>query len=436
MGEHTLDRRTFVKATGATGLAVLGAGLLGETRGRASSGKVEITMWEHQSPPEEAALLVDLKTFEQKYPNIVIKRVRQDFGTTFEKVTSAVAAGTGPDISPVYSGLLSQFASQGAVIPLDQFGAGSLQSQYFAPAWSYCTYQGHVYGLPYANDPRYLIYNQRLFEQAGLNPAKPPTTWDQVIQYAQRLTKRDSRGNLRVAGLAIPTDGTEEQIGFFLTTMYQFGGSNLLNENRTKATFNNEYGIKALQLMVDLQHKYNITPPPPASQANNESGFDAGKIAMYIYGKWGVQSAHQYAPGIPLGVAPWPYPSGGRPGNYVTVGAYMIYKHCQNPEQAYTFIKWMTGTQAENARMLNYNVSPRRDATSDPQIRALEGKIPTIKTEQFVPQGVTLPYTPKMAQILKALGPDLQAAVTKSKTVAQALKDAEANVNNILNSQL
>jgi ABC-type glycerol-3-phosphate transport system substrate-binding protein len=145
---------------------------------------------------------------------------------------------------------------------------------------------------------------------------------------------------------------------------------------------------------------------------------------------------NQYAPGIPLGIAQWPYPRGGRPGNYVTVGAHVIYKHCQHPDQAYTFIKWMTGTQAENARMLNYNVSPRRDALSDPQIRALESKILTIGTVRFVPQGVTLPYTTKMAQVLTALGPELQAAVLKTKTVARALKDAESKVNAILASQL
>jgi ABC-type glycerol-3-phosphate transport system substrate-binding protein len=275
-----------------------------------------------------------------------------------------------------------------------------------------------------------------LFEQAHLDPAKPPTHWDEVIDQAQRLTRRDSHGSLRVAGLAIPTDGSEDQIGFFLTTMHQFGGPALLSGDRTKATFNNEFGVKALQLMVDLQHKYGIAPPPPATQASNESGFDAGRIAMIIDGKWGVQSAHQYAPGIPLGIAQWPYPRGGRPGNYVTVGAYMIYKHCQHPDQAYTFIKWMTGTQAENARMRNYNVSPRRDALSDPQIRALESKILTIGTERFVPQGVTLPYTTKMAQILTTLGPELQAAVLKTKTVARALKDAESKVNAILASQL
>jgi ABC-type glycerol-3-phosphate transport system substrate-binding protein len=148
MSAHTLDRREFMKVVGAAGLATLGIGLLGPTRGGASSRRVTITMWEHQSVPEEAALLVDLAAFERKYPNIVIKRVRQDLGTTFEKVTSAVAAGTGPDVTPVYSGLLSQFASQGAVIPLDQFGARALQAQYFPAAWQYCVYQGHIYDLP------------------------------------------------------------------------------------------------------------------------------------------------------------------------------------------------------------------------------------------------------------------------------------------------
>jgi hypothetical protein len=49
---------------------------------------------------------------------------------------------------------------------------------------------------------------------------------------------------------------------------------------------------------------------------------------------------------------------------------------------------------------------------------------------------VTLPYTTKMAQVLTTLGPELQAAVLKTKTVTRALKDAESKVNAILSSQL
>ncbi len=51
------------------------------------------------------------------------------------------------------------------------------------------TYHGRIYAVPFAADISALYYNKKLFQQAGLDPAKPPTNLDQVLADARAITK-------------------------------------------------------------------------------------------------------------------------------------------------------------------------------------------------------------------------------------------------------
>ena len=69
--------------------------------------------------------------------------------------------------------------------------------------WS--QYQGKQYGLPFGQDTWALYYNTDAFKEAGLDPTKPPTTPDELWDYAAKLTKVNPDGSLARAGF-IPDD--------------------------------------------------------------------------------------------------------------------------------------------------------------------------------------------------------------------------------------
>ena len=53
-----------------------------------------------------------------------------------------------------------------------------------------------IYGMPFSADASVLIWNKNLFEKAGLDPEKAPTSWDEIRKDAEAvaaLGRRDLR---------------------------------------------------------------------------------------------------------------------------------------------------------------------------------------------------------------------------------------------------
>jgi ABC-type glycerol-3-phosphate transport system substrate-binding protein len=109
--------------------------------------------------------------------------------------------------------------------------------------------EGRIYGVPVGGYALGLIYNRKLFQEAGLDPNKPPTTWDQVREYAKKLTD-PSKGRAGFAELSKGNQG-----GWHFTAWkYSFGGD-LVQQNNGKwtATFNDDNGVKVLQTLKDMR---------------------------------------------------------------------------------------------------------------------------------------------------------------------------------------
>lgn len=109
--------------------------------------------------------------------------------------------------------------------------------------------EGKIYGVPVGGYALGLIYNRKLFQEAGLDPNKPPTTWEEVRDYAKKLTD-PSKGRAGFAELSKGNQG-----GWHFTAWkYSFGGD-LVQQTGDKwtATFNDENGVKALQTLKDMR---------------------------------------------------------------------------------------------------------------------------------------------------------------------------------------
>ena len=108
-------------------------------------------------------------------------------------------------------------------LPTDAFPPEMLEKEFF-PIVSAMKRDGKYYGVPTAVRSLALFYNKKLFEQAGLDPAKPPTTWEQFRADADRLTNVDPSGKITQMGI-LPTFGGSDFVGTWLPVyMAAFGG--------------------------------------------------------------------------------------------------------------------------------------------------------------------------------------------------------------------
>ncbi|GAA5206064.1 ABC transporter substrate-binding protein [Microbacterium kyungheense] len=140
---------------------------------------------------------------------------------------------------------------------------------------------GHIYGFPRQAYANALSYNRELFEAAGLDPDSPPTTWDEVREYAKKIS--DATGKAGYSQMAINNTG-----GWQLTTATAARGGRTQTDNEdgsATSTIDNDATKAALQFLHDLKWEdgsFGSKIDLDWGTINQE--FAAGNIGMYTTG--------------------------------------------------------------------------------------------------------------------------------------------------------
>jgi ABC-type glycerol-3-phosphate transport system substrate-binding protein len=135
---------------------------------------------------------------------------------------------------------------------------------------------GNVFAVPTAAYSVGLVYNRDLFTKAGLDPDKPPATWDEVRADAKLIAQKTGQ-----AGYAQMT--TNNTGGWMFTTQtYAFGGT-IENADGSQATFDDAPSRAALQALHDMKWVDKSMGQAVLYDIDGISkAFAAGKIGMYM----------------------------------------------------------------------------------------------------------------------------------------------------------
>ncbi len=245
-------RVTAAAAVSAT--LVLGAGGCGDDKPAASAdGVVTITVNDEPAktdPVNRAIFLADVTAFEQANPKIkVVPHEGQMDPQTF---AAKLAGGQLENAFYVYftdpAGLIAKHQAADITDALTSFPAATQVKPELRKVFQDA--QGHTYGVPEGNYSMGLVYNRKLFQQAGLNPDQPPATWDEVRADA---TKISALGK----GIAGYGDYSKSNTGgwHFTAEMYSRGGDVAAQQSdgSWKADFDNATGRAVLQQLHDMR---------------------------------------------------------------------------------------------------------------------------------------------------------------------------------------
>ena len=116
---------------------------------------------------------------------------------------------------------------------------------------------GKTWGVPFQRSTMVLYWNKELFKEAGLDPDKAPENWEEQLEFAKKLTKRDASGNVTQWGIQIPSSGFPYWLFQGLTTQ---AARALMNQEGTQTYYNEPGSIEALQYWVDLSAKHKVQP--------------------------------------------------------------------------------------------------------------------------------------------------------------------------------
>ncbi|MFN8464748.1 MAG: ABC transporter substrate-binding protein [Caldilineaceae bacterium] len=146
---------------------------------------------------------------------------------------------------------------------------------------AYYTIDGKQYSMPFNTSTPLLYYNKDMFKAAGLDPEKPPRTFDEVAQYAEKLTQRDDSGNVTVTGGAFAVYGWfVEQLLAVSGALYADNG-NGRDAAATEAIFNSPEGVRILQWWKDMYDSGSFGNYGRTT-VDTRNAFLAGQTAMFI----------------------------------------------------------------------------------------------------------------------------------------------------------
>lgn len=257
--------------------------------------------------------------FEAANPDITIEWVTAPYGEIVNQVVNMAGGGNKVDVIFGEIDWVPGLVDAGLAAPVRDILPQAFVDDFYPDVLKSFEVEGKPYGIPLYVSPYVLYYNKNLFTQAGLDPNKPPKTYDEMLSYAQKLSQlKDANGNKVYAfgqtTASVPVSGAS------LTAMvFNFGGQVL--DAQGKLAVDNQ-GFKDAFTMVQKldQLGYN---PQNAKLKDLRNLFALGQLAMYYDQSWGFNGVKSINPDAVNFTASAEPLKGGN-----GVGASLLQAHC------------------------------------------------------------------------------------------------------------
>lgn len=343
----------------------------------------------------------------------------------FQKLTAAAASGGGPDFVTMGVEQLPRFYDMGIIQPIDDFESlvdPAVLPEAFVP---YLKKDGKYISFPMGFFSVCLYYNKDMFKAAGLDPEKPPTTWDEMISDAVKLTK-DNNGNTEQYGLAL---AAKESIPNWQILLWGNGGD-VIDSSNTKAVINSPQNVETVKQFADLVLNKHISPPAPTGLDVSKL-FNAGKTAMMMGGPWekaGFQTAK-----INFGVAQ--IPAGPKADVTYGGGTYTILTKsgAARKEAVGEYLKYWISKETQIQWALGSGYPPARtDIMDDPAFKDDEVVKQFAKgLEHAKFYNVDLPEADRIDK--EGWTPAFESILLQKSDIKQTLDQAASTIDGIIN---
>ncbi|MFJ1801363.1 ABC transporter substrate-binding protein [Streptomyces sp. NPDC088180] len=441
-------RRTCVTAV-ATVLTVTGLAACGAEDDGAADGKTRITVncWPQPSAKiDHQRFDEDVKTFEKQNPDIDVT-AHDAFPCQDPKTFDAkLAGGQMEDVFYTYFTDTERVVSINQAADITEYVKDLKAYKDIAqPLRDAYTVDGKIYGIPRTNYSMGLLYSKPLFTKAGLDPDKPPATWEEVQAAAKKIAALGD-GTVGFAEYSAQNQGGWH----FTASIYSQGGA-VVSEDGKKATVDTPEGKAVLQNLKDMRWRDNSMGAKQLLIINDTlQMMGSGKLGMYLAAPDNVPRIVKEAGGEyeDLAFAPMP---GGK-GTLMGGDGYMFNKKA-TPEQIEAGLKWLEWTFLTPGQgYMNDYARAAEDKSpvglpeprlftgatdaKDQELKKASANVPVENYRAFIDGGqqLDMKLEPKHGQqIYAVLDGAVSAVLTKKDADIDALlKDAQAKIDGIL----
>ena len=383
--------------------------------GASMEGKIILPFW-HSTDEQAVQAWWDkyVALFNEQSDTIYVDMQAVPSDAYDAKLKAAQATGTAPQLLYVsYTDCLAKSVT-GLYMPLDDLIDPAVWDDVYDSVEDMCGVGGVHYLLPLQTEPySMLFYRKDMFEAAGLDPNAPPTSWEQLIEYAKKLTTPEH------FGLAISGEGDNGWVNWGWEAMF---GKNLLNDDWSGTNVRDPEFTNLINLYKTLLDDESI-PAQPMNAFWNIQPLCEGRVAMQFNGSWAITSIMtDYASVCDpanIGLCPAPTPDGIVDGvTTVATGGYgmAIDANAANPEACIEFLNWLLmgdpNIMADFFEAVSYSkfsgrasvdaeIAKRDTASINPWLDIITTKIsPFAKPEPIYPWDVSAAYATAMANVM------------------------------------
>jgi ABC-type glycerol-3-phosphate transport system substrate-binding protein len=402
--------------------ACAGGGGGGEGAPAQSQQPVQLNYLHQWSPTQGHGPITDtlVARWNQENPTTIITGTFTE--NYYVKLAAILAAGDFPDIITYNLSQVPLLINKKIVVPAETLSKGTTRlnlGDLVPAAREMATFDGKLAVTPYVLNSSGLCMNTAIYRQRGLDPNKPPTTWDEYLDQARRITGTDSAGK-EIWGSSFPK-GTADPISPLVAWIWQNGGD-LVDVKNKKVLWTSQAAVEALQWQVDLVTKHRVAPYP------NPGNGEMGNVGI-----WHIPPGNVSALELRIkGAFPWTtaeLPKGKQQAT--TVGGHSLAvlktnKSAAVQDRAWRFVHWYT-TPAINAEYLVATTTLPPWKASEQHAVWQKYTKDEPRVQPFTKMLSYARPTPKLTrweEIIAILGTARDAAAEQKRTAKEALEDA------------
>ena len=330
--------------------------------GGGSGGPVTITFWHGQNQIAGKTINKLVDDFNASQDKVKVDpQIGAPADGLLEKMTAALAGGKYPDVSFQFGPNVANLARSPKAADLTEAvkGDGWNWDDFFPPAREAVTVDGKVRAIPALIDSMAVVYNKKLFEQAGIDPPQAGWTWDDYRATAKRLTDA-GKGQF---GTGWPGVGDEDTTWRIWPMVWSAGGD-VLAEGGESVGYEGESGQRALQTVQDMaQADKSVYVDKTVGSEKMYGVFNNGRMGMVPTGPWQLPEIIENK--VDYGVVPMPTYD-GQPVTISGPDTWMIFDNGDaKVKAAEEFVRWLTQPEQDAVWDVKAGSLPLRKSSSE-----------------------------------------------------------------------
>jgi sn-glycerol 3-phosphate transport system substrate-binding protein len=391
--------------------------------------KLTISFWHilgyHAKPVIEE--MVD--EYNETHSDVVVKADFQGFfeDAQVKLLTSAISKSL-PDVAQVPVEFLQTYIDNGIIKPVHDEVPEELRMDIREEMWDLVTYDGDVYGIPFCVFTDIFYYNENAFSEAGLDPDRPPETWDDMVAMGKRLTTdRDGDGVPDSYALTFYLDGM-----YGIAPILWSNGGTFFTSNGSRVNLTSPEMKKTILMIHDLFFKYKIMARKWTGWENAQA-FLTGDLAMGWFISAGLPFSEQNLP-WPVRIAHMPRMGGNRYALLSGTALVNFSKQKKRRRAAADFSHWLVEKENDVRFLKDSGFVPlRRSSLNSLELKAFVRDNPNYKVAlEALEYARPLPHHGEFLKINQEISDMLERIILSESDPILELEGTEKKINQML----